>query len=236
MRYILIPVKDLSHAKQRLAALMTQPERTQLAWAMLENTFATVARVRNAERVAVVTLYQPAITLAEKYGMEVVIETEQISESASVDFGSRELIKCGATAVLRLPIDLPLITTEDIEVILARNLPGPSALIVPSRDGTGTNAILRNPSDLFASHFGPGSLAKHLHAATQAQAHCEVMHLPRVALDIDDPEDVAAFMAQGDTSAAYELLTNLRIQERLKAMQRGREFITVQTKSAAHET
>src|SRR5438067_10572050 len=107
MRYILIPVKDLSHAKQRLVPLMTQEERTRLAWTMLEGTFAAAARVRNADRIAVVTLYQPAIALAESYGMEVIIESEQISESVSVDFGSREAQKRGAASVLRLPIDLP---------------------------------------------------------------------------------------------------------------------------------
>ena len=218
MRYILIPVKDLSHAKQRLASLMTQEERTQLAWAMLEGTFAAAARVRNADRIAVVTLYQPAIALAESYGMEVIIEAEQISESMSVDFGSREVQKCGATSVLRLPIDLPLITTEDIEAILAHNLPSPSTVIVPSRDYNGTNAILRRPADLFPSHFGPGSLVKHLDEAKRAQATCKVVHLPRIALDIDDPDDVVVLMEQGGGSPTYELLAQMRINERLKAI------------------
>lgn len=192
MRYILIPVKDLSRAKQRLAGLMSQKERTQLAWEMLERTFAAAARVRQIDRIAIVTLYEPAIVLAEKYGMEVILETEQISESASVDFGSREVCKRGATAVLRLPIDLPLITAEDIEAILACDQPGASCVvIVPSRDGTGTNAILRRPPDLFPSHFGAGSLAKHLNEAETARAICKILELPRIALDIDEPEDLA---------------------------------------------
>jgi 2-phospho-L-lactate guanylyltransferase len=141
MRYILIPVKDLTRAKQRLASLMTQEERTRLAWAMLENTFAAAAGARNVDRVAVVTLYAPAIELARKYGMELIAETEQISESASVDFGSKEAKKRGATAVLRLPIDLPLVTAGDIETILEHDAEEPSIVIVPSRDGAGTNAL-----------------------------------------------------------------------------------------------
>src|SRR5262249_864947 len=81
MRYILIPVKDLTRAKQRLSSLMSQEQRTRLACAMLENTFAAAARARNVDRIAVVTLYSPAIALAEKYGMELILESEQISES-----------------------------------------------------------------------------------------------------------------------------------------------------------
>jgi 2-phospho-L-lactate guanylyltransferase len=217
MRYLLIPVKDLSQAKQRLATLMAPEERQQLAWVMLEMTLAAAARVCNADRVAVVTLYQPAIALAEAYGMEVLLESQQLSESASVDFGSRAVKQRGASAVLRLPIDLPLITTEDIETIFAHSLPAPSAVLVPSRDGTGTNAILRSPADVFPSYFGPGSLARHLRAAAQVQARTRVIHLPRIALDIDGPEDIAVLMEQGCVTPVYDLLVEMKINERLKA-------------------
>jgi 2-phospho-L-lactate guanylyltransferase len=214
MRYILIPVKDLSCAKQRLAELLTQEERTRLAWAMLETTFAEAARVRNVDRLAVVTIYPPAISLADKYGMEVIIETRQISESASVDFGSHELKKRGANAVLRLPIDLPLIKTEDIEMILGYGKARHHVVIVPSRDGTGTNAILRSPPDLFPSHFGPGSFGKHLQEVEKTKAECEILRLPRIALDIDDPEDLIVFMSQGRGTLLWEVLMEMRIAER----------------------
>jgi 2-phospho-L-lactate guanylyltransferase len=215
MRYILIPVKDLRRAKQRLALLMTQEERTRLAWAMLENTFAAAASARNVDRVAVVTLYAPAIELARKYGMELIIETEQISESASVDFGSKEAKNRGAAAVLRLPIDLPLVTAGDIETILEYDGEAPSIVVVPSRDGAGTNAILRRPPDLFPSHFGPGSLAKHLAEAAAAKASCRVIELHRIALDIDDPSDVSEFIRRGQGVSAYELLTAMGVPKRL---------------------
>ena len=215
MRYILIPVKDLTRAKQRLAALMTQAERTQLAWAMLENTFAAAAQTRTIDRIAVVTLYEPTIALAEKFGMEVILEREQISESASVDFGSQELLRRGAEAVLRLPIDLPLITAEDIEQILACDRPTPSAVIVPSHEGTGTNAILRRPPALFPSHFGPGSLAKHQAEAERLNVPCSLLNLPRIALDIDEPADLAELLRQSAGSAIHDLLNQMALDARL---------------------
>lgn len=218
MRYLLIPVKDLSRAKQRLAALMTQAERIRLAWAMLENTFAVAAAIGSADRVAVVTLYEPAIELAKQYGMEVILETEQISESASVDFGSRQVAALGAEAVLRLPIDLPLITSNDIEAILAADQTAPSVVIVPSRDGTGTNAILRRPPTLFPSHFGTGSLAKHLREAEQANAACQLLQLPNIALDIDEPEDLAELLIREKQTPIHDLLTELNVAERLSRL------------------
>jgi 2-phospho-L-lactate/phosphoenolpyruvate guanylyltransferase len=224
MRYILIPVKDLSCAKQRLSQLLTQEERTRLAWMMLETTFAAAAGARNADRLAVVTLYPPAISLAEKYGMEVISETAQTSESASVDFGSHELKIRGASSVLRLPLDLPLIKTEDIEVILNCGKARQHVVIVPSRDGSGTNAILRSPPDLFPSHFGPGSFCKHLQEAEKAKAECEVIHLPRIALDIDDPEDLKVMMEQDRSTPLWEFLVELGITERLDKFRKEENF------------
>lgn len=219
MRYILLPVKDLTRAKQRLADLFTQAERTQLAWAMLEHTFAVAAQTRGIDGIAVVTLYEPAIALAEKYGMEVIREQQQISESASVDYGSRVLEARGVSAVLRLPLDLPLIQTEDIEAILAADTqPAPSCVIVSSRDGTGTNAILRRPATLFASQFGSGSLAKHLRSAAATQAECRLLTLPRIALDVDEANDLMALRLTDQAHAIPEIMQSVLASERLRSL------------------
>ena len=206
MRSILIPIKDLSCAKQRLAPLLNERQRTELAWAMLEGTFDAAVRVTGVERVAVVTSYQPVIEKAHRLGFEVILEREQISESASVDFASRRLEENGVDAVLRLPIDLPLITSEEVEKILALDAQAPSCVIVPSRDGTGTNALLRCPPTLFKSHFGPGSFEKHLAEARIAGALLEIIELPRLALDIDDRSDIEELGRVGRESATYRLL------------------------------
>lgn len=218
MRYILIPVKDLTRAKQRLASLLSPAERTQLAWAMLENTFAAAAQTRTIERIAVVTLYEPAIALAQKFEMEVIREREQISESASVDFGSRELAQRGAEAVLRLPIDLPLITSADIETILAHDAPTPGTVLVPSHEGTGTNALLRRPPALFPSHFGPGSLAKHQAEAARLNVRCTLLDLPRIALDIDEPADLQTLLQTPAASSVRDWLTQINWPQRFAQM------------------
>lgn len=220
MLYILIPVKNLSHAKQRLVGLMTQEERSRLAWTMFDLTLETVVRVRNADRIAVVTNSHPVVEKALSAGVEIISETRQTSESDSVDFGSHLIEQNGATAALRLPIDLPLITTRDIEQIIESAVTAPSTVIVPSRDGTGTNAILRRPATLFPSHFGPGSLAKHLAEADRTGARSVVLNLDRVALDIDDPSDLAELMRHEQPAAIQRLLEELLIEDRLRKLQR----------------
>lgn len=206
MRCILIPVKDLTQAKQRLSPLLSQEQRTQLAWTMFETVAKAAEEVPSVDAIVIVTSYQPAIEFSRKKGFDVIAEQEQVSESASVDYASRELQADGATAILRLPADLPLVTTEDIEDIFAHEKSSPSCVIVPSRDGTGTNALIRRPPTIFKSYFGPGSLDKHKSAAKRAGAKLVVLDLPRVALDIDAPEDIEELKSVGSESATYAIL------------------------------
>jgi 2-phospho-L-lactate guanylyltransferase len=204
---LLIPVKDLTRANQRLAGSLSQPQRTKLAEAMLEDVSKAVVAVRGLERVFLLSSYRPALELAEGRGWETIEEAHQISESDSVDFGSRVCEARGVTSLLRLPIDIPLVQPQDIEklfamVVNAKVEEGPSVVMVSSRDGTGTNAILRTPPALFPSHFGPGSLAKHREEARRCGAGCRVIRSPRIELDIDDEGDLSAFLAAGTAETA----------------------------------
>src|SRR3989475_11965872 len=101
---------------------------------------------------------------------ETLPEERQISESDSVDTASRICEAGGVRGVLRVPLDLPLIQSDDIDDLLALEFESPALVIVPSRDGTGTNAILRTPPTLFPSHFGNGSFLKHLAEAAKSGA------------------------------------------------------------------
>jgi 2-phospho-L-lactate guanylyltransferase len=194
-RAILIPVKDLTRAKQRLAPLLTQAARTELARAMLEDVFNAVAAARGADSVYVVTSCPEAAERARALGWETLRETEQVSESDSVDRAAKELAARGVELLLRLPIDIPLVQPADIEELLQAAGPAPMMVAVPSRDGRGTNALLRTPPALFPSHFGEGSFAKHLAEAQARRAQIRVLRNPRIELDVDDPADLRALLA-----------------------------------------
>lgn len=195
MRALLIPVKDLRAAKQRLAPLLSPQERFELAQAMMDDVFAAVRGVHAAERIFIVTSYDPAISRAERYGWIVLREFQQISESDSVDAASRECESRGVASLLRIPIDVPLLSAADIDEVLAAAEAAPCAVLVPSRDTTGTNALLRARPTLFPSHFGPGSFAKHMAEAQVAGACARTLRNPRLELDVDDPEDLSALAA-----------------------------------------
>jgi 2-phospho-L-lactate/phosphoenolpyruvate guanylyltransferase len=194
IRALLLPVKDLRNAKQRLAGVLTPDERFGLAQAMLTDTIRAVRGVTHADKIFVITNYEPAMAAASEYGWESLREEQQISESASVDFASRLCAERGVTSLLRLPLDLPLVQPGDIDDLLATVCAAPAAVIVPSRDGTGTNAILRTPPALFPSHFGPDSFAKHCREAELAGAKVIVRRNDRLEMDVDDEADLRALL------------------------------------------
>ena len=209
MKALLIPVKDPSRGKTRLSDFFTLEERRRLAWAMLEDVIRAAAAASKPDRVIVVTSFDLAVERARKAGLEVLVEPLQTSESASVDWASRFLREQNFSSVMRLPADVPLVRAEDIDELLGVSVPSPGALLVPSRDGTGTNAIVRTPPDIFSSRFGPNSLQLHKQEAARAGAEYQIIVNERISIDIDESADVRLFMERGRGTETFRLLSEI---------------------------
>src|SRR2546425_10759802 len=216
MRALLLPVKDLTNAKKRLMSVLTPEERFGLAEAMQADTIRAVQGVRAAEKIFVVTNYVPIMDLAEKNGWEVLREERQISESDSVDAASRICEERGVRSLLRMPLDLPLVQPGDIDELLNVECTSPALVIVPSRDGTGTNAMLRTPPTLFPSHFGNGSFAKHLAEAGRAGARIVVRRNSRLEMDVDDASDLRSEEHTSELQSLAYLVCRLLLEKKKK--------------------
>jgi 2-phospho-L-lactate/phosphoenolpyruvate guanylyltransferase len=216
MKALLIPLKDPSNAKTRLAGLLNGDERRRLAWAMFEDVTLEVAGAETPDAFFVVSSYQPAIDYAREMKWQVLVEETQVSESASVDWASSILEDRGFDAVMRLPADIPLVQAADIDGLFSLVIPTPGAVLVPSREGTGTNAIIRRPASLFPSRFGPNSLALHRQEAARVGVRSELVENARIALDIDEPADVDLLLEAGGGSRTLGVLRETGLFERLK--------------------
>jgi 2-phospho-L-lactate/phosphoenolpyruvate guanylyltransferase len=190
MKAIVIPVKEFREAKKRLAPHFSADDRAALAQAMCEDFFDVVAAVRCADRIVVVSKEPQALLRARELGWETIPESRQVSESDSVDAASRYCAERGVHALLRLPVDIPLVEPADIEAVFGALGVAPTVILVPSSDGTGTNAILRSPPALFPSHFGPHSFVRHVAEAEACGVRAQVFRNPRLELDIDEWEDL----------------------------------------------
>jgi 2-phospho-L-lactate guanylyltransferase len=185
---ILIPVKDLSRAKQRLAPVLDQSARTALAQAMLTDVLQVIASA-NADDVALVTSDPFASELAQHYRFSIIPDESNLSETDAIQKASRVCESRGIETTVVLPGDIPLIQSADIHA-LYDSAPASGSVLVPSRDKRGTNAVLRRPASLFPLRFGNDSFIPHLAAAVGAERACVVLSLPGIALDIDTADDL----------------------------------------------
>jgi 2-phospho-L-lactate guanylyltransferase len=204
MTFALLPVKARCDAKQRLSGFLSAPQREALARVMYEEVLEKIMAARGIDRVAVATSDESAATHARRSGAMVFEEREQRGHSHSADAAARRAIELGATTVLLLPIDVPLVTTGEIETLAAAARPG--VIIVPSADGTGTNALVRTPPDVIESRFGSDSFRAHLEQARVRGVTAEVMRPAGLLLDIDTPEDLAELLARAPACRTAALL------------------------------
>jgi len=204
MIFALLPVKILSNAKQRLAGHFTAAQRETLARTMYEQTLATLLEAEGIDRVVVVTSDPDAAKHARHSNVLVFEESEQLSHSVSADAACRRAIQAGATTALLVPIDVPLAQPQDFERLAAAAQPG--VVIVPSSDGTGTNALVRTPPDVIESRFGTGSFQAHLEQARARGVPAGVLRIPGLMFDIDTPEDVTELLARAPECHAARFL------------------------------
>jgi 2-phospho-L-lactate guanylyltransferase len=134
-------------------------------------------------------------------------ERQQSSHSLSADAACLRALKLGATTALLVPIDVPLVTAEDFSLLAATARPG--VVVVPSADGTGTNALARTPPDVIDSCFGPGSFRAHLEQASRKGVAAEVLRLPGLMFDIDTPGDVAELLERAPENRVASFLRSV---------------------------
>jgi 2-phospho-L-lactate guanylyltransferase len=188
----ILPVKSFGAAKQRLATALGAGSRQALAQAMFTDVLASLRRVPGLEAVAVVTADRVAESAALGERVHVLRDTEQAGQSHAALIGIRYALNAGFGRVLLVPGDTPLLDPAEVAELLGRS---PAVAIVPDRHGTGTNALLLSPPDVFEPSFGPESLARHTSAARAASVAYSVERVPTLALDVDTPEDLAALAA-----------------------------------------
>jgi 2-phospho-L-lactate guanylyltransferase len=208
----LLPVKGFRNAKQRLGRLLGAAERELLAEAMFRDVLRQVMRARRLAEIYVVTGDDKVSDIAFAHGAKVIREPAEKGETGAVDFARSQLKKAGHKAVLIVPADLPLVRAEDIEEILSQ-MPGGAtasfALLVPSHDRMGTNALLLAPPDIIRLRFGFDSFSYHITQVAARGLPIRFIENARIALDIDEPRDLERFLAHAEDNESFQLAHRL---------------------------
>jgi 2-phospho-L-lactate/phosphoenolpyruvate guanylyltransferase len=214
--WAVVPVKELDQAKERLAAQLSQALRRALMLAMLEDVLTALAATPGLAGIVVVTVDPAASRLAMSFGAHVVEMGARDGHTGAVAAAARLLAAEGSPGMLTVPGDIPLVTAAEITQLLAAHRPAPAFTIVPSRDEHGSNAIICSPPEAVPLRFGENSFFPHLRAAEACSIRPTVVRLPGIALDIDTPEDLAAFALQPTPTHARALLLANGLLDRQK--------------------
>jgi 2-phospho-L-lactate/phosphoenolpyruvate guanylyltransferase len=161
---ILVPIKNLANAKQRLSAVLSPEQRFALAQAMCEDVLQELAFWQKRPAVAVVTQDPFARDLAAKFGFEIIADDHDGGETSAIEMATAVCRERGSLHTLVVPADIPLIEGGELQAI-AEAAPPAGAVLVPDAAGRGTNAAWRSPADLFPLRFGNDSFLPHLAAA-----------------------------------------------------------------------
>jgi 2-phospho-L-lactate guanylyltransferase len=204
--WVVIPVKETSAAKQRLAPVLPADLRQALALAMLEDVLAAVAKVPGLDGRLIVTTDPEAMRLAARYDCDSMTEDADLGHSEAVAAAVWRLVRDRRRTMLTVPGDIPLVTPEEIGQLIAAHRPPPSFTIAPSQDERGSNAILVSPPDAVPLRFGENSFFPHLASAEERGIVPSVVRLPGIALDIDNPADLAHFARLRSRTRAGRLL------------------------------
>ena len=208
--WAVVPVKERGLAKERLAPVLPPQMRQAFALAMLEDVLSALTATPGIPGILVVTVDPEASHLAARYGARLVETGARNGHTGAVAAAARLLAAEGRAGMLALPGDIPLVTPAELAELLAAHPPAPSFTIAPSRDERGSNAIACSPPDVVPLRFGENSFYPHLRAAEAHGIKPNVLHLPGIALDIDNPEDVVSFMRIDAPTRARAVLVENR--------------------------
>jgi 2-phospho-L-lactate guanylyltransferase len=189
-----LPVKSFGRAKQRLGAAVGQPDRGELAAAMLGDVLDALRATSGLEELVVVTAEPRAAAAAREAGACVVDDPVEAGQSDAASRGVRTAIARGASRALLVPGDCPALDPREVGGLLS-GCEGVGLVIVADRHGSGTNALLIEPPEAIEPSFGPGSFARHAALGAAAGVAVRVAQAPSLELDVDTPGDLAALRA-----------------------------------------
>jgi 2-phospho-L-lactate guanylyltransferase len=210
----LVPAKALDRAKGRLAALLTEDERRQLALAMLEDVIKTLQSVPEIDSVAVISPDAEVLDAAR------ALDAEAIEEPPSVR-GLNQALAHGLSVMSSQPdtllvvlADVPAVKPADVKEVLDALAPDRGVVIAPS-SAKGTSALALRPPDVIPFRFGEQSFQNHKREAAARKIEHSIVRNDALANDIDEPADLKRLVEHPAETATHRLLARLGVAGRL---------------------
>jgi len=212
--FAIIPVKNLDVTKSRLSPLLSNSERGRFVLKMLGDVLIVTKSTPRIHQTVVVGMDSETSRVAKSFGAVSLAEVP-LGLNEAIFEATKWCAQKGAESVLILPADIPLVTPADLSRILSLGEEN-AVVISPSRDGTGTNALLLKPPNCIKLFYGPRSFERHMDEALRRKLRFCVFESSRIGLDVDTVEDLIAFVqSKAEETSAYKFLKRAGVLERL---------------------
>ncbi len=235
---VLLPLKEFAAAKQRLAGVLSAPERAQLFEAMVDDVLNVLTAQPAVERVVICSRDRAAVWLARYYEVEFLHEDQLQAApldrsrpagdalNSVVNTAARRCLAQGATDLLVVHGDLPLLNDAELSHFIERHraAAGPAVTIAPDRRHSGTNLLAWRELPEFATRYGANSLQLHCAHAQALGVAPTLCELAGARCDIDEPEDLALLLRAarpGEASRTLAYLNASGIAARIALMLQG---------------
>lgn len=217
--WAILPVKPLRLGKSRLAGVLDEDGRFQLNHDLLKHTLEVLTDVPEIERVLVISRDTKVLAIARDFEACTLQESGAPGLNTALNKATHLARSFAVQSVLAIPADLPLLNVADIQELLRLAEHPPVVVIAPDRHRRGTNALVVNPLGALRYAFGRGSFNTHCREVLCSEARLEVAELPRLAVDLDTPDDLE-YLHKLESQAGFDspLFFNanmLRVQKEL---------------------
>jgi 2-phospho-L-lactate guanylyltransferase len=155
---------------------------------MLRHVIQVLQNIETLTSIAVVSPDQRVLQQAKNWGVKAYQE-EQHGHNPALEAAARKELNSGASALLTISADLPLVKESEIEHMLQLSQ-WYRVVLGASQEGTGTNALLVRPPLALPYLFGPGSLQRHEEAARERDLSVIRYESKGTALDVDTIRDL----------------------------------------------
>ena len=193
--FAVVPVKDLEGTKSRLRPALDPAARARLTVHMMRRVVSAL-KASPVEEVCVVSPDPTVLLEAQERGATPLPQKSR-GLNPALEEGRRWATERGASALLVLPADLPLLEAGDVRAVLDEGAHenggdgAPSVVISPDGARSGTNALLLRPPDALPFAFGPDSFERHLRATNERGLDARVYENAHLAFDLDTAGDLA---------------------------------------------
>ena len=219
--WAVVPLKSAQHANSRLSSVLTSTERQCLFEAMLLDVLSALGDTTQLGGILAVTDCPVARRHFRRVGARLLNDPDEAGLNAAVSQAAYALEQQGVESFLTVPGDTPAVTAVEIDRVASSINESRGLVLVPARDGRGTNCLAMSLPLMVPPLFGPDSVEAHITAARRQNIKAQLLSLPGFGFDVDTPDDLLRVNEFSQASKTNMYLEGIRLDRRRIGLETG---------------